>query len=472
MSDHYDEMRVTPDPLLAEKLRQRLHAHMLQLDAARLESDAQLVPVKEIVVSLDSPTSETRNRRRLAMAAAAVVAVVGVGAIAINSMNSDDDEVKPASPTATTVAPTTVDPRREAADFIDGVTYTVPDGWKNIRYGVIKENPALGVIFGNPDDMYFTSVCKAVSVGPPVGPTVDDLVSAWASLPGVDATAARDVTIDGFDGRQFEFTVPDYDYGDCNGIFSRCSFLAGQPGPTRCDSLLRDKDFPGDPSYVALPSQRQRVMILDVDGSRLVIMAGSFPDTSEQDRAALDEIVASIQIDSPAKTGTYVVSGVRLKFAVPAGWVYNEWYVSKVNADPIFSVGFDIVDNIYTDSCPSVLVDPPVGPTVDDLASAWASLPGFNATAVSDITVDGFHGKQVEFTVPDYNEDDCTYGDFKLLEAEDGGAYWAQGPNQHHQLWILDVNGTRLVIVATSFPDTSPQDRAVIDEILASVQIG
>ncbi len=28
MTDHYDEMRVSPDPLLAEELRQRLHARM------------------------------------------------------------------------------------------------------------------------------------------------------------------------------------------------------------------------------------------------------------------------------------------------------------------------------------------------------------------------------------------------------------------------------------------------------------
>ena len=30
MTDHYDEMRVPPDPVLAEELRQRLHAHMAQ----------------------------------------------------------------------------------------------------------------------------------------------------------------------------------------------------------------------------------------------------------------------------------------------------------------------------------------------------------------------------------------------------------------------------------------------------------
>lgn len=90
-----------------------------------------------------------------------------------------------------------------------------------------------------------------------------------------------------------------------------------------------------------------------------------------------------------------------------------------------------------------------------------------------DITVDGFHGKQLEFTVPDYNEAlSCSYGDFKLLEAVGGGAWWAQSPNQHNQLWILDVNGTRLVIVAVDFPDASPQDRAALAEVLASIQIG
>ena len=54
-----------------------------------------------------------------------------------------------------------------------------------------------------------------------------------------------------------------------------------------------------------------------------------------------------------------------------------------------------------------------------------------NATAPTDITVDGFDGKQVEFTVPDYDEDDCADGEFGLLEerrATPGDGYWAQGP--------------------------------------------
>ena len=40
------------------------------------------------------------------------------------------------------------------------------------------------------------------------------------------------------------------------------------------------------------------------------------------------------------------------------------------------------------------------------------------------------------------------------------------------QVRVLDVDGTRLVISAHSFPSTTPQDLAVLEEILASIQIG
>ena len=279
------------------------------LDALRLESDEQLVPVKEIYVSVDSPpTSETRNRRRLTMAAAAVVAVIGVAAVATNSPNSDDDvaPLSTAAPTVapTTVAPTIVAPRREAGAFEPPsekrVTFTVPDGWAKVRpdgstfgteadignpyFGVVKGDPAIGVVFLGAQVTFYTHYCLSGSLRDPVGPTIDDLVSAWTNLPGVDATAARDVTVDGFDAKEIELTVSAEAMNpkDCSGIASHCSF--GQ-GPTRCKNELKGRT-----------NQELKIWILDIDGERHMIVAGSFPDTSQQDRAALDEIVASIQI--------------------------------------------------------------------------------------------------------------------------------------------------------------------------------
>ena len=96
---------------------------------------------------------------------------------------------------------------------------------------------------------------------------------------------------------------------------------------------------------------------------------------------------------------------VPVTFIVPDGWSNTSWTVTK--GEPGYGLVFMEVGNTYTDSCPSVQLDPPVGPTVDDLASAWGDLPGFHATVPTDTTVDGFAGKLVEFTVPDYDEDVC-----------------------------------------------------------------
>ena len=171
------------------------------------------------------------------------------------------------------------------------------------------------------------------------------------------------------------------------------------------------------------------------------------------------------------------VGDVPISYIPADGWGDIGW--AAIKGDPIYGLVFMEVGNTYDDSCPSVARDPAIGPTVDDLGSAWADLPGMNATTPTDITVDGFAGQEVEFTVPDYptgaTVDECADGGhFMLLEGADtpGDGYWAQGPNQHHQLRIVDVDGTRVVIGATWFPDTSEEDRADIDEMLSSIQIG
>ena len=46
--------------------------------------------------------------------------------------------------------------------------------------------------------------------------------------------------------------------------------------------------------------------------------------------------------------------------------------------------------------------DPPIGPSVDDLATALGDLAPFRVTAPpKDVTIYGYHGKHLEVTVPD-----------------------------------------------------------------------
>ena len=64
---------------------------------------------------------------------------------------------------------------------------------------------------------------------PPVGPTVDDLVSALQQVPAFDVTP-RDVTVDGFDGKYVEFTFDPYDEAVCrDGRFGLWDDAGPQP---------------------------------------------------------------------------------------------------------------------------------------------------------------------------------------------------------------------------------------------------
>jgi hypothetical protein len=49
------------------------------------------------------------------------------------------------------------------------------------------------------------------------------------------------------------------------------------------------------------------------------------------------------------------------------------------------------------------------------------------------------------------------------------GDRYHQGPGQIDQLFVLDVDGTRLVIDASYFPDTSEQARSALFAMVRSV---
>ena len=130
---------------------------------------------------------------------------------------------------------------------------------------------------------------------------------------------------------------------------------------------------------------------------------------------------------------------VPVSFTLPTGWKVSDVFVNKPGSDPLVSVSFWDVADIYADPCQWELVDPPVGPTVDDLLSAWANVPALNATAAHDVTVDGYQGKQFDLTAPDFNPDECQREHLRPLArgrpARDGfPARWVE-PNEHLQMW-------------------------------------
>ena len=107
----------------------------------------------------------------------------------------------------------------EAGTYVAGapfpvrVTLEVPAGWESCGLGTLElqicrnDLSGIGVMIV---DNVVSDPCDTAQrhLVPPAGPSVDDLVAAISNLAGFEATDPVDVTVDGFEGRQFELTAP------------------------------------------------------------------------------------------------------------------------------------------------------------------------------------------------------------------------------------------------------------------------
>ena len=203
-----------------------------------------------------------------------------------------------------------------------------------------------------------------------------------------------------------------------------------------------------------------------------------------------------LQPFAPLEPGTYFIdpdldpaTPLRVVYEVPVeGW--SMWIgAAKFNDDDgHVAVSITTVLNLVRDGCRDhSWADPPVGPSVDDLASALADLAPFRVTSPPrDVTIYGYSGKYLELTVPDLPVEgegddrrftECVDGNLKswvapMDTAEEGDAFYGYtGPGYSEEFWILNVEGTRLVIAAERSPGSPSQDLAELRAILDSIRI-
>ena len=117
--------------------------------------------------------------------------------------------------------------------------------------------------------------------------------------------------------------------------------------------------------------------------------------------------------------------------------------------------------------------DIPTGTTVDEFVTALVDHPDLDVTSPVDVTLGGFSGKYLELRAPANTTTDelgpepsgCNY--YFVWEP---GIY-AQGPNALWRIWVLDVDGIRVVVRSDTFPGTTPQVQAQLQAIVDSIQI-
>jgi hypothetical protein len=181
-------------------------------------------------------------------------------------------------------------------------TVTVPDGWEQFYEILWADVDGVSdyTKLGGPGEVafgwwsvanVFADPChwKDSLADPPVGPTVDDLVTAFLGQVGVVGSGPTDVTFAGLPAKRIELAVPaDLAVSTCDDGYYWQFVAPGDSVTSHPDPTQRDA------------SGRISVMyIMDIDGARLVMNTWHYPETSASHLAELEAMLASVRIDMP-----------------------------------------------------------------------------------------------------------------------------------------------------------------------------
>jgi hypothetical protein len=171
--------------------------------------------------------------------------------------------------------------------------------------------------------------------------------------------------------------------------------------------------------------------------------------------------------------GTYVIDGmpVGVTLTVPAGWDVAGHGgpvgagLRKVEGIEVL-LAFWVVDGVYDDACNAATLRE-VGPTVDELADGLAAMSSVDASAPTAVSVGGFAGRHL--TLQRAVECDGSYYLWETPEPGIGRADVGQGDPATDEVWVLNVDGTRLVIGIHSYASADAADLAEARDIVSSI---
>lgn len=200
----------------------------------------------------------------------------------------------------------------------------------------------------------------------------------------------------------------------------------------------------------------------------------------------------AISSSSPTETGRHALhvigGGTYPGYTVvaPDGWADQRgFFLVKYpgTLTPVLGLSVWDVDRVYKHPCRWMGQDVDPGPSVDDLVAALSAQPLRSASRPMTITLAGYRGQYLEWSVPinmrvtnGTDFDDCD------LDPSDGHRYfesWVgnglgdrteQVPGQVSRLWVLNVDGQRLLVQATYSPDASQADRQELGRIAESIR--
>lgn len=163
---------------------------------------------------------------------------------------------------------------------------------------------------------------------------------------------------------------------------------------------------------------------------------------------------------------------IPLNLTMPAGWEHPEgfpvvWPLEGPEEEGALVLGWTSnTVGVQSDPCASKsheLPDIAVGPGIDEFVDTVVTQDWYHGTAPVDTRVGGATGRYFTFTAP-ADLDEC----FEWRPWDPG--FFAQGPRNTWEVWALDVDGHRVVIIAHYFPDSSAKTVTQLRKMVRSIR--
>ena len=173
----------------------------------------------------------------------------------------------------------------ELQDTYPTMSFTVPAGWEGGGPSLAKDiggpDQTLKLFAWNVDHGFVDPCTDHTPVMPPPDSGIDGLLETIVNQPGVSGEPIRDVRVGGYSGRAVDYTVT-VDTTKCGTAEDAFWIWAGADGWYRWDIGV---------------GEDERLYAIDVDGVTYTFFTRIHPDVPDADRAELEAIIESIDIE-------------------------------------------------------------------------------------------------------------------------------------------------------------------------------
>jgi hypothetical protein len=217
-----------------------------------------------------------------------------------------------------------------------------------------------------------------------------------------------------------------------------------------------------------------------------VVAALTFSPGSDDSRGSVDPVAPTDEVrvldsgrgspDDPAPLdpGRYALEFLGAaedarwaEVEVPSGWGQDRLLLATgADLDPhLRRVEPLAVDRVAPDPCDGNMK--PVRPRVSDIVTALTEQRTVQPSGARPAAIDGYSGQLVQFRVPAGLDVESCWDGESLRPFGLGGSWTSVFPGWTYRVWVLDVAGDPLLILAAHGPETTPTE---LTELTAMVE--